>query len=152
MRERVVGVLTARLFQPDDRPAVAEFNRRLAGHPAAEGYRLGENPPRALPDPPPAVHIDHYLLLDGAAVRGGFMLQKQSFWLAGAARPVNNIQMPVSEGLVDRKYAALGMLLVRLALEENPLLFALGMGSREERFPRLLEAMGWRIRSVPFLF
>lgn len=147
-----MGVLTARLFQPDDHQAVAEFNQRLAGHPEAEGFRLGENPPPALPDPPPAVHLDHYLLLDGAAVRGGFMLQKQPFWLAGASRPVNNIQMPVTEGLVDRKYAALGMLLVRLALQENPLLFALGMGSREQRFPRLLEAMGWRIRSVPFLF
>ena len=60
--------------------------------------------------------------------------------------------MPISEGIVDKRYSLVGPRLVHDALQKQPLLYGLGIGSREAAVARVLEAMGWTLRAVPFFF
>jgi hypothetical protein len=132
-------------------PAVRAFNARLTERAAAPGFLLDEAPP------PPAgtngaLTKSRYLAVDDDDVRGGFMLQRQPFWINGAVQRVANYQAPISEALVDRRYAWLGMRMLKEALRGDPLMFCLGMGGLDRPLPRLLSAMGWTLSTVPFLF
>ena len=132
-------------------PAVRAFNARLTERAAAPGFLLDDAPP------PPAgtngaVTKSRYVAVDDDDVRGGFMLQRQPFWINGGVHRVANYQAPISEALVDRRYAWLGMRMLKEALRGDPLMFCLGMGGLDRPLPRLLSAMGWTLSAVPFLF
>lgn len=132
-------------------PAMKSFNARLAAR--GVPYQLGEDPgPWDCQSPRPIIHRSHFVAVEDGEVRGGFMLQHQPFWVGGALRDVGNYQTPVSEGVLDRKYACVGMLLLKHAMRESPLLFGAGGGGFDQPLPRLLKAMGWALRKVPFLF
>lgn len=138
-------------YTPTWLPAVRSFNARLIERAAAPGFLLDETPP-AMHATNGALAKDRYLAVDQDYVRGGFMLQRQPFWIGGEVRRVANYQAPISEALVDRRYAYLGMLMLKEALREDPLMFCLGMGGLDRPLPRLLAAMSWTLTTVPFLF
>jgi hypothetical protein len=130
--------------------AVRAFNGRLTARRAVPGFLLDETPPSS-GDPP--LRKEHFLAVEtGGEVRGGFMLQRQTFSIGGQLASVANYQAPISEGIADRRYAYLGMLMVKEALRHDPLLFCLGMGGVSQPLPRLLAALGFSLRPVPFLF
>lgn len=89
---------------------------------------------------------------DEGIVRGAFILEHQDFWLGAEQASIAHLRLPLSEGLVNRKYVSLGMQIVREALRRQPRLFALGMGGRQNPLPRLLAAMKWQVWEVPFYF
>jgi hypothetical protein len=142
-------------FTADLVPAVAGFNARLLKGGADRDLVFPETPePESRVGNPPSKGRleERFLLLDGGLVHGAFILQHQDFWLGTEAVPVAHLRLPLSEGIVDRKFAGVGMQLVRHALRQQPLLFALGMGGRQRALPKLLEAMQWRLWDVPFYF
>ena len=61
-------------------------------------------------------------------------------------------RMPISEGIVDKRYGRIGVLLVSDAIRRQPLLYGLGMGSFDAVITRMLQAMGFRLKVVPFFF
>lgn len=63
-----------------------------------------------------------------------------------------NYQGPLSEGLWERKYMMAGVQMLRAALRDQPLLYALGMGGMQQPLPKLLASAGWSLREVPFFF
>lgn len=137
-------------FTEDRVPAVREFNTRLA---CADGYAEFQLPER------PAVRRDgrrmseeYYLVLDDGAVRGGYVLNHQEFSFRGDLRRVAHYRLGVSEGVLDRAYAGVGVQMLRSALKTEPLLFALGMGGEDRPLPQMLKTMGWRLYTVPFYF
>jgi|SRR5579871_451032 len=139
--------LAIRPFSADWRPAVRQFNARLDAAGAAPGLRLPEEPEiEMLPG------SDLYLAVDDAIVRGGYVLRPQQFSFHGAMRRVAHYRLPLSEGIIDKRYAAIGPLLLRSALQTEPLLYALGMGGFDRPLPRMLQAMGWKLWPVPFYF
>jgi len=95
---------------------------------------------------------DSYLAIDGDAVRGAYMLHRQSFHFHGSEADVGHYRLPLSEGLVDRAYLSVGVQLLRHAMRRQPMLYALGMGGMANPLPRLLTAAGWRLAEVPFFF
>jgi hypothetical protein len=101
-----------------------------------------------------AIVEEPFLLMEEeeGVVRGGFILKHQDFWLGSDAASVAHFRLPLSEGIVNRKFAGVGLQLVRQALSRQPLLFALGMGGRQQPLPRLLDAMRWQLWEVPFYF
>lgn len=128
------------------------FNARLTAA-GIKDFRIADEPPElAAGAELPAVDRDWHLLLHEDEVRGGFMLQRQPFWLAGQVHDVRNIQTPLTEGLIDKKYSFLAMLMMRMLAREHPQVFAVGMGGLEEPFPLLLRALRWRLEPVPFFF
>ncbi len=90
----------------------------------------------------------------GLEVRGGYILQYQGYRRSdlGACATHGWLKLPLSEGVVKKQYAAVGMLILRDAMKREPLLCALGMGGIQRPLPRLLAGLGWHLVEVPFHF
>ena len=133
--------------------AVAEFNRRV--RPANVPFELPETPtPDWLPKAGPGkLYQEIFLAVEEGYVRGAYTFKNQEFLIGGRAVDVGMCRMPVSEGIVNKRYAMVGVKLVDDAMGRQPLLYALGIGSLEAPVTRLILAMGWRVnQTVPFFF
>lgn len=132
-------------------PAVAAMNARLRA--AGSSWAFYEAPVSAwLPadglGPP---ERRHRLLLDPASgqVHGGYVLRCEDALLDGERIRLGNVQGPVSEGLVDRRYALAGPLMLRDSLREAPLQIGWGTSARKVE---LLVRAGWAATRVPLLW
>ncbi|HJZ99816.1 MAG TPA: hypothetical protein VKE70_25080 [Candidatus Solibacter sp.] len=130
-------------YTPEWVDAVRAFNRRIA----ASRQQLPETP-----------HIDWmpgmqtFLAIEGSEVRGGYILRRQCFYARGEEETVSHYRLPLSEGVADRRYAMLGLKLLRDALAREPKLYALGMGGWDKPLPKMLKALQWAVHEVPFYF
>lgn len=132
-----------RPFSAEWRAAVQEFNGRLA----RVRMQLPEDPDTEMM---PGSRM--YVAVENGEVRGGYILRAQDFCFRGEPRRVAHYRLPISEGVINRSYARVGPLLLRSALRQEPLLYALGMGGYHHPLPRMLQAMGWTLSPVPFFF
>jgi hypothetical protein len=127
--------------------ACRDFNARLRAH--------GE-PPFELPEEVPgdgAGPRRHWVAVDEErAVRGGVLLQSQQGWLNGGVIPLINVQSPLSEAIIDRRYSPVGPLMLKFLARQSRCHYAVGMGSLENPFARLVGAAGWQTELVPFFF
>lgn len=89
---------------------------------------------------------------DGEEIRAGLLLYRGGLWEAGQERPFCWVQLPVSEGLVNGRHSMAIVMLMRAVIAREPRLMSLGIGSLEEAYARLLDRLGWRHASVPFVF
>ena len=132
--------------------AVAEFNRRMI--PAGAPFSVPDTPVSSwLPNIGGRnIFQEIYLAVEDRCVRGAYTFKQQPFSFGGHILSVGACQMPISEGILDRRYSLVGPTLVHDALQKQPLLYGLGIGSREAAVARVLGAMGWSFRTVPFFF
>lgn len=137
-------------YAPQHVAAVRSFNARLHAQ-SGSAFRLSESAPRPAPPHLP-LRREEFLALDDGEVRGSFTLKQQPFLINGQTMEIGNCQLPISEGMFNPAFANLGMVLLRQALRMQPRLFCLGMGSRQNRLPKMLSAMGWTLIDIPFLF
>ena len=136
---------------PELIPACRDFNERLS---------RGGEPPFTLPEKlanevagTDGYSSRHYVAVDdGGLVRGGVLLTESRGWVNQAVVKVINIQSPISEGIVDRKYSGIGLQMLKFIAARSPYSYAVGMGSEQNPLPRLLKAAGWSLRAVPFWF
>ena len=127
--------------------AVREFNQRLLG-----GGGLADQQFPETPDPGWMPGMELFLVVEGSMVRGGYILRRQNFSVAGATLAAAHYRLPLSEGIVNRSYAMLGLRMVRDALVREPRLYALGMGGWDQPLPAMLNRLGWSTSAVPFYF
>lgn len=136
--------------QEHEREAKA-FNDRLRAKNQIE-FLLSE---RAVETEPQTAAIRNFysLALEDGTVRGGLLLASYPAAFGdGEDTVVLNAREPLSEGLIDSKYSLLALRLLKHMQAQSKYLFALGMGSEEARFTRLLRGAGWTIKPVPFFF
>ena len=139
-------------------PGIQRLNRRFREAGVEEGFLIPESADVPVTQAPFETMLTapmgkrHFLLLDGEEVRGGVILQDQQCEVNGVRDWVTNIQMPVSEGLVDRRFAHLAAVMIRLILKRTPWAYAVGMGGLDRPFPRFLTASKWHVAPVPFWF
>lgn len=133
-------------------PALRAFNQRLAAGGAS--WRFPEDPrPEWLSwTPKSAVFQESFLVLDGEAVRGGYVLKHQPVSLGGRVLQMGNLYMPLSEGTVNRAYSLVGARLFSDALRRESLVFAIGLGGLNAPASGLVRALGWELYPVPFFF
>jgi hypothetical protein len=94
-----------------------------------------------------------YLAIDEAGkVRGGYVFQEHPFVVNGVNQILGFMKLPLSEGIINKAYNMVGIMLVKHALNMNPYVYALGMGGIQGPFAKLLKAMGWQITIIPFYF
>lgn len=129
-------------------PAVAAFNARLRAGGETE-WRLDESVAAPDPEERPVRHAN-YLSVEGEMVRGGFLIGRYPATLGGEAFDLANLREPLSEGLVDGRYALVALRQLRWALKRNDRAFALGMGSLEARYTQLLKSAGFWVWPAPF--
>lgn len=140
-------------YEPCHQASAREFDERLR----AAGklpFPIGDAPPPR-PAAPPAhgIEFHHFVALDGdGAVRGGYFVRNQPFLVGGVPHNVGHYSAPITEGVLDNKFAAVGPMMLSHALKWQPLLFAMGMGGRDRPLPRMLVSMGWTMMETPFYF
>lgn len=146
--------IAIRPYTEDRIPAVKAFNQRLAAGGIAPEFHFPEsNVPYWLPKREGrSIYQEYYLALEGDDVRGAFILKFQDFLLESETVPIVYYHLPVSEGIVNKTYASVGVTMLRSALKMQPRLFALGMGGFDRPLPTMLKAMGWNLSAVPFFF
>jgi hypothetical protein len=99
------------------------------------------------------ISYEPILLVQDGEVRGGYSLKHQSFLVNGTILKIAcGPQLPLSEGLVNPRYASVGLLLIKDAMQYQPLLYSLGMGGWEQPFVKVLQGFGWSMMAVPFYF
>jgi hypothetical protein len=147
--------LTIQPYRPEHESAVNDFNQRLRAAGEDENmvfYRYAE--PRWLPRTASSrIYNEFFLALDNGIVRGGYALKTQDFLFPdGQIRSIGYYHHPLSEGIVNKTHAAVGMLLLRDAMQRSPLLYCLGMGGYDRPLPQMLVRLGWAHCLVPFFF
>lgn len=136
----------------DDADAVRQFNARLAH--GGVSFAFPAEPVELMPagTTGDAPYQTAYVLADGSAVHGGYILKPERIFAGSAWVAAGNYQLPLSEGIIDRKYALVGLQLLKDALAREPRLYCLGMGGTARPLPQLLSRLGWAVSEVPFLF
>jgi hypothetical protein len=135
--------------------AVQDFNRRLQASSDDPNLVFSKSAvPRWLPpgnDNP--VLNEFFVAVDGSSVRGAYALKQELIFIRGKGlQRVACYHHPLSEGIVDRAFASVGVLLARDALARQPFLYALGMGGTERPIARMLKALGFSLTPIPFYF
>ena len=132
--------------------SVAEFNRRMA--PANISFQVPETPSAEwLPKiEGREIYQEIFLAIEDGFVRGAYTFKHQEFSFGGQIRSVGACQMPISEGILDKRYSLVGPKIVNDALRREPLSYGLGIGDRNGAIVKMLVAMGWNLHSVPFYF
>jgi hypothetical protein len=140
-------------FTPEWTPAVREFNARLLGGGLDETLAFPETPAAEFSlDSSEPIWQEFFLAVEDRVVRGGYFLTHEPWSCRGTPVTVGNYRLPVSEGLIDAKYAGVALAIMRHALKRQPLIYCLGMGSYDRPLPRTLKAMKWPMFSTPFFF
>jgi len=98
------------------------------------------------------VWMESFIAVEGEGAFGGYLLKHQRFFAGGRPIEVSDLQLPLSMGEVDGAYAHVSAALLIDVLRRSPVCYALGLGSEESQFARLLGAAGWRNQPVPFYF
>lgn len=94
-----------------------------------------------------------FLAVHAGVVRGGYLLTHNRFALCGEEVAIAcGPQFNLSEGLIDHRYAMIGVIQAQDALRRQPLMYALGMGGLDAPLTKLLVAMEWVAFPVPFYF
>jgi hypothetical protein len=137
---------------PGDAESIREFNSRLEKAGVTFAFPVDSSKLMQKEHGVNTPHQAAYVFSDGSAVRGGFILKSEQVFVGDQSFPVGNYQLPLSEGIVDRKYAMVGVQLIRDALARQSRLYCLGMGNTARPLPRLLSKLGWTVSKVPFLF
>ena len=135
-------------YQQDAVPAVREFNRRMA----AAGFSADHEQFPETPDPGWMPSLELFLAFEESMVRGGYILRRQNFSVRGDTATAAHYRLPLSEGVIDRSYAMLGLRLVRDALAREPRLYAMGMGGWDKPLPQMLKRLKWGMCAVPLYF
>jgi hypothetical protein len=138
-------------FEARHEAAAIAFNERMRQANAPTDFLLPES--ISQPVGTGGATAVQYVAIDATgALRGGIICCQYPAVLDGEIQSAINIQSPLSEGIVDRAYGLVGPQLFQFALRQTPYVFAVGMGSETKPLPRMLLAMGWRVRKIPFYF
>jgi len=141
-----------RPFTSEHVEAMKAFNRRLAQ--GGSEHRFWESPvPEWLPRREEIpLYIEYSVALEGDAVRGAYLLKPQPFAVRDEVVMIAALTLPLSEGIIDPRFAMVGIELIQDAMARHPLLFGLGMGSFDAKIARFLQAMKWRLVPCHFYF
>jgi len=140
--------LTRHLVQASE-----EFNERLRQGGVADEY-FSSRPNHDRGEAPPApMEAERYVGVDAdGRVRGAYILRWQFLWLRGERFLGACYGHPVSEGIIDKQYAMMGVSVLRDALKRCGYLHMLGASGRNGSVFRVAQHAGWQIEDVPFLF
>jgi hypothetical protein len=147
--------ITIQPYRQEHEAAVGEFNARLTESQSNPHLIFSESAiPRWLPptnDSP--VWNEYYLALESGSVRGAYGLKQEMIFVRGKGlQRVACYHHPLSEGIINRSYASVGVLLTRDALARQPFLYALGMGGVDRPIAQMLKALGFSLTTIPFFF
>jgi len=143
--------ITVEPFAAEHAAAAQMFNARMRAGQAPTAFLLPEHARPPLRSGRVTL-TQHVAVDEQREVRGGVLCLEHPALVRGRVECVINIQSPLSEGIVDPAYTFVAPQLLKHATRHTPYVYVVGMGSATHPLPRLLRAMGWTIRAVPFYF
>jgi hypothetical protein len=143
-----------RFAEDGDLEAVIRFNRRLREGGRDEQMTLHPRLPGEARYRPPGFPVYRRMMIaeDGREIRAAMSLYHHNVFIKGERRDFCWADMPVSEGIVDRKYSLAIIQLMRRATAYQPFLMTMGVGTPDVEAFRFLVKLGWRWRLAPFFF
>jgi hypothetical protein len=134
-------------------PAVKDFNQRML----AGGLQAELCYPEELDDPLCAANREalcreYFVAVEGLSVRGAYFLTHECWAAHGQRHHVSNFRLPLSEGFVNQRYKRTGTALLQHALDRNPLLYCLGLGSKQRPLAQMLLSQRWQFANTDFYF
>jgi hypothetical protein len=145
-------------YTAEQEEAVRAFNARLAAaHLDSDLYstRFPESHvPAWLPKRPGCdLYQEYFVAVDEESmVRGGYILKHQPFVVKGQQMDLVGYQLPISEGIIDRRFAGVAAGLYMDARRRHGHLWALGGGRLHVPVVKFLLAAQWQATQVPFWF
>ncbi|HEV2668919.1 MAG TPA: hypothetical protein VG324_28645 [Blastocatellia bacterium] len=136
-------------------PAVARFNQRLReGGRGEEQISLRIGLPGEARYRPPGFPVYRRMMIaeDGREVRAAVVLYHNNIFIHGKKRDCCWLDMPISEGIIDRRYSLAIIQLIKAASRYEPFLMSTGAGPENKDSFRLLTGLYWTHRVVPFFF
>jgi hypothetical protein len=146
--------MNIRLADNNDLSAVARFNSRLKAEGQKEQVTLRINLPGEELHKPEGFPEYRKMMIaeDGQEIRALFLLHHSTLFMKDVQRDFCWICFPLSEGIINRKYAITILQLIRKTLSYQSLLLDLYSGSFNDDWPQLLIKLGWKYNPVPFFF
>jgi hypothetical protein len=131
--------------------AVAAFNQRMREGNASTDFLLNERSVAARACG--RVTATQWVALDeDGQVRGGVISWDHPAIVGRTEQRVVNLQSPLSEGIINSAYVLVASQIIKFFLRQTPYVYIVGMGAEDRPLPRVLKAMGWTVRPVPFYF
>jgi hypothetical protein len=144
--------ITIQPYTSELEPAVHAFNERLRSggisfrfFPSATKVWLPKIEGRQ-------IYQEFHLAVEDGVVRGGYGIKHQLFHINGRTISIAHLELPLSEGTIDKRYSLLSLQLLADAQRRYPLLYASGMGGLRNTLPKILLSMKWSIAETPFFF
>jgi hypothetical protein len=147
--------MNIRFAADDDIPAVVRFNRRLReGGRGEEQITLRLSLPGEARYRPAGFPVYRRMMIaeDGREVRAAVLLYHNNIFIRGKKRDFCWLDMPISEGIIDRRYSLAIVQLVKAVSRYEPFLMSTGAGPEDKDSFRLLTKFDWRHHAVPFFF
>jgi len=133
----------------DMKDAVNNFNARMRAGGSPWGFYEDPNPDWIPKRDGAATWREYHLAVeDGEHVRGGYALKPQQWLIHGETEWVTDWQGPFTEALIDARYSALALRIIRDMLKKHPLLFSLGHGGSDEPIVQLLQKLKWTLHGT----
>lgn len=137
-----------RPYVREDLAAIRAFEERLKLHNPAWSFE----PPDLVQKESPAVpsRLQMIVASDADGVHGGYTMRVDHFSLDDSPLHLNYFGFPISEGVMDRKYAVLGLKLQRDIQHRTEFAYGLGGGGISSQVNQLKIRGGWSACDVPF--
>jgi hypothetical protein len=147
--------MNIRFASDDDIPAVARFNQRLReGGRGVEQMSLRIGLPGEAQYRPAGFPVYRQMMIaeDGREVRAAVLLYHNNVFIHGRKRDFCWLDMPISEGIIDRRYSLAIVQLLKTVSRYEPFLMSTGAGPEDKDSFRLLSKLDWKHHAVPFFF
>src|SRR5215510_7748492 len=152
---RGVVTMNIRFAADDDIPAIVRFNQRLReGGRGEEQITLRLSLPGEARYRPAGFPVYRRMMIaeDGREVRAAVLLYHNNIFIQGKKRECCWLDMPISEGIIDRRYSLAIVQLVKAVSRYESFLMSTGAGPEDKESFRLLAKFDWRHHAVPFFF
>lgn len=146
--------MNIRLAENDDLEAIKRFNERIRAGGREEQITLRISLPGEARYKSVGTPVCRRLMIaeDGEEVRAAMLLYYHNIFVNGEKRDFCFADMPISEGIVNRKYSFAIVQLITTAIKNAPFMISTGAGPLDKESFRFLAKLGWRHAEAPFFF
>lgn len=146
--------MNIRFAEDSDLAAIARFNSRLRAGGRDDEMPLDSALPGEAQYRPEGFPVYRRTIIaeDGQEVRAAMMLCYHNLYIHGERRDFCWTKLPLSEGIVNSKYALAIIQLIKRAMDYQPFLMGVGAGTPTSEGYRLFANLRWRHQSIPFFF
>ena len=138
-----------RPYQQQDRTEAMKLEIRLRAHDTSLSFPIIDRADEVDFEQPSQIQL--IVAADDAGIHGGYYMRCDHYRIAGIPHQLFYFGYPISEGVVNKRYAALGLQLQIDIEKRAQLAYGLGGGGMDSQVNQLKQRGGWSARNIPCL-